>query len=221
MTTEEQIQAYLASAKMHGSDRHSMCDILPSIKCADGATISVQASRTHYCQPRDDSGPWYQVECGFPSVKPQPSLLKYADDEHEPTETVYGYVPLDVVACFIEIHGGFAKTPNRRSGVERREGPRRHESRSMPVEELKRTHVDRRAFVSTATDRRTSSQTVAHYVDMAQHAEDQRDAKRYRWLRAQENMDIAACWIVEVNKTLPMSEALDAAVDAAIAKDAK
>lgn len=36
------------------------------ITCQDGTTLSVQVSETHYCSPRDNFGPYYQVEVGFP-----------------------------------------------------------------------------------------------------------------------------------------------------------
>jgi hypothetical protein len=43
---------------------------VPKIECVDGFSISVQASSTHYCSPRDNEGPWDTVECGFPSAVP-------------------------------------------------------------------------------------------------------------------------------------------------------
>lgn len=51
---------------------------------------------------------------------------------------------------------------------------------------------------------------------------DARDAARYRWLRQQKNMDLAAIWVLPVNA--PVTETpdeVDAAIDAAIAKDRK
>lgn len=35
------------------------------IVCADGFSVSVQASRTHYSMPRDNDGPYTHVECGY------------------------------------------------------------------------------------------------------------------------------------------------------------
>lgn len=43
---------------------------------------------------------------------------------------------------------------------------------------------------------------------------DQRDAARYRWLRAQEHVDIAACWLVKGDADTP--EQLDEAIDDAM-----
>lgn len=69
--------------------------------------MSVQASRTHYCSPRSDVGPWQSVEIGFPS-RIEPLLWQYAESPGEWTNTVYGYVPVELVAAVIEVHGGFA-----------------------------------------------------------------------------------------------------------------
>jgi hypothetical protein len=72
------------------------------ITCNDGTTLSVQASETHYCQPRSDIGPYLSVEIGFPSVAPRGRLLEHIDGgDIDPTDTVYGYVPWDVVREYI------------------------------------------------------------------------------------------------------------------------
>lgn len=81
--------------------------VIPPIFCADGFNFSVQASRGHYCSPRDDSGPWSHFEVGFPSEKVD-SLMEYAENPEEPTETVYGWVPASVIEEIIVAHGGVA-----------------------------------------------------------------------------------------------------------------
>lgn len=83
------------------------------IMCADGFAMSVQASSTHYCSPRvDDASRYSEVEVGFPTEKEE-LLEKYAEDpsaEVNPkkgvVETVYGWVPSDVVLRVIDKHGG-------------------------------------------------------------------------------------------------------------------
>ena len=75
------------------------------ITCADGFFISVQASHFHYCSPRQDEGPWDTVEVGFPS-QPEEMLLMFAEDRDKPTESVYGYVPIEIVDSVILRHGG-------------------------------------------------------------------------------------------------------------------
>ncbi len=80
----------------------------PLIHCNDGLTFSLQTSSGHYCTPRDDSGPWHEVEIGFPS-EPVPELIQYAEDAKRPTETVYAYVPVQTIMSIIEQHGGLAQ----------------------------------------------------------------------------------------------------------------
>ena len=77
----------------------------PHIQCRDGFTMSVQASEFHYCTPKNNIGPWTRVEVGFPSQK-EDLLMDYAEDPDHPTETVYGYVPVEIVIAIIERHGG-------------------------------------------------------------------------------------------------------------------
>jgi hypothetical protein len=77
------------------------------VTCKDGFSISVQATRGGYCAPRENIGPWYEVECGYPSAKPE-LIAQYAEQEDRPTETVYGYVPIELVEQLIQLHGGMA-----------------------------------------------------------------------------------------------------------------
>ena len=76
----------------------------------DGSRISVQASETHYCSPRDDDGPYTKVECGFladkggEAITPPDEWKDYADGEFP--NDVYGYVPVTLVMDYIADHGG-------------------------------------------------------------------------------------------------------------------
>ena len=89
-------------------------DHVPLIICADGFKMSVQASKSHYCLPRDSAGPWHQVEVGFPTEKVE-AFMPFidGDDNTDPTETVYAFVPIDIVAQAIADHGGFAEAEAR------------------------------------------------------------------------------------------------------------
>lgn len=99
--------------------------ISPEIVCADGFTVSVQASWMHYCSPRpahthfdspfdeDASAPpvngvFSTVEVGFPSDRPEPwdRWASYCESPDRPTDTVYGYVPVALVRDLIASHGG-------------------------------------------------------------------------------------------------------------------
>lgn len=97
----------LAWAKRWGSSVH--LSHVPRVKCADGFEMSVQASGTHYCSPRDSDGPWSAVEIGFPTARVE-GFMPYIDGDEttEPTDTVYDYVPIEIVAQAIIDHGGFA-----------------------------------------------------------------------------------------------------------------
>jgi hypothetical protein len=81
----------------------------PMIHCADGFKMSVQASETHYCEPRNDMGPWTEFEVGYPSQR-EPLLELYADgDPEEDVVNVYGYVPAEVIDEVIAKHGGIVR----------------------------------------------------------------------------------------------------------------
>jgi len=80
------------------------------IKCADGFTMSVQASIGHYCSPRMTGLGFYDAyEVGYPSEE-EPLLVPHAEDTSRPTETVYGWVPVQVIVDVIAKHGGVVGT---------------------------------------------------------------------------------------------------------------
>lgn len=76
------------------------------VVCADGATVSIQAGRGMYSEPRDTAPAYSRVEAGMPSVVPPASWHSYAEDEDDLTHTVYGYLPWTCVDEFIAAHGG-------------------------------------------------------------------------------------------------------------------
>ena len=75
------------------------------VVCADGFSMSVQASGRHYCHPKNDKGPYTEVEVGVPSDWDF-YLSRYAENPDKPTGTVYGYVPADTITMCIDSHGG-------------------------------------------------------------------------------------------------------------------
>lgn len=86
-------------------------DIRHKITCNDGFTFSCQASGDHYCSPKEyglpakDYDAW---EIGYPSA-PDHALVPFIeDDDRDSTDSVYPYVPTDVVLDLIEKHGGLA-----------------------------------------------------------------------------------------------------------------
>lgn len=75
------------------------------IKCADGFTVSIQASEMHYCDPRDNKGPYVSVELGYPTQE-EPLIIDFAEEMEKPTQTVYGYVDVGIVVAMVNKHGG-------------------------------------------------------------------------------------------------------------------
>lgn len=77
------------------------------VVCADGFSVSVQASRSNYSEPRDNLGPYSEVELGFPSA-PDNLIQDYGEfcGTDDPTETVYPWVPAIIVVYLIRKHGG-------------------------------------------------------------------------------------------------------------------
>jgi len=76
------------------------------VVCADGFTMSVQASVYNYCHPQESGAPKYDlVEVGFPTTM-EPMLMPYAETPENPTNTVYAYVPVELVTNVIVKHGG-------------------------------------------------------------------------------------------------------------------
>ena len=79
------------------------------IVCADGFSMSVQAHNGAYCSPRINNAERYEeVEIGFPSSE-EPLLMDWCEDPSDPTVTVYGYVPAQVVVNVIAKHGGMVE----------------------------------------------------------------------------------------------------------------
>ena len=75
--------------------------------------MSVQANQGAYCHPRNDFGPYKQVEVGFPSTIEE-LLMPYCEDESDPCKTVYSYVPINIVSMVLAKHGGieFGEVPD-------------------------------------------------------------------------------------------------------------
>lgn len=82
------------------SRRHKR--LAPVVRCTDGTTLSVQASVDHCCEPKDDVGPYSQVEVYKLSRKPPEEWDTYV------LFGVYCYVPVTLVYRFVRQHGGEA-----------------------------------------------------------------------------------------------------------------
>ncbi len=74
----------------------------PRIVCKDGSSISVQASEFTYCTPRENKGPYTEVEVGYPQGEVPASWKPYNNEE----DSIYAYLPIELVEEFITLHGG-------------------------------------------------------------------------------------------------------------------
>lgn len=92
------INDYMASNRMANG-------LVKAVICNDGFRVSIQGSKYAYCSPREDNSWYYNVELGFPSESDE-LILEYAENIDSPTNTVYGYVPVQIVEELIEKHGG-------------------------------------------------------------------------------------------------------------------
>ena len=84
----------------------------PKLVCKDGFTMSVQAGQSLYSTPKDVADEYEEAEVGFPS-SPEPLITKYAedwevagDDDQRLCDTVYPYVPVELIDEVIRKHGG-------------------------------------------------------------------------------------------------------------------
>lgn len=110
-----------------GQESEIVC-IRPVLILGTGVRISVQASESHYCWPRNNYGPYTEVEVAVihqpeNAPKVQDRLDKWAeayDDElGPPALIVCGYVPIEVIDDLILEHGGFIEISKSIDGRER------------------------------------------------------------------------------------------------------
>lgn len=85
----------------------------PRIFFNNGGSVSVQASKGHYCHPRNDEGPYSEMEVGFPSegtIVPD-EIMQHLDgnidaEDFDKHKSVYGYVPVSIIKMMVDANGG-------------------------------------------------------------------------------------------------------------------
>lgn len=94
--------------KMTRSDKAEW--MFSHLKCVDGFTMSVQGSEYSYSCPRrnGEATQYSEMEIGFPNEK-ESLILEYSEQPEIPTETVYGYVPVELIQKVIDKHGGLVE----------------------------------------------------------------------------------------------------------------
>jgi hypothetical protein len=77
----------------------------PKIVCNDGFHMSVQGGGGIYSSPRKASDYYIEMEIGYSSEREE-LIMEFAETPENPTGTVYGYVPIDIIKAVIEKHNG-------------------------------------------------------------------------------------------------------------------
>lgn len=108
--TAWECRGYTEAMREYTGDRSTHSTIFPSIKCADGLTMSVQGHWGAYSYPRDDFADEYrEVEIMAPP-KADELLAPYERECNAVgDEMIYPYVPVTVVVAVIEKHGGLVE----------------------------------------------------------------------------------------------------------------
>jgi len=81
---------------------------LPQVRCYDGFTMTVQASRDHHCEPKDDQGPYTHVEVRYPN-RLEELLLPFCDKVSTVAgvrPTLYVRVPSHIIDAVVSKHAG-------------------------------------------------------------------------------------------------------------------
>jgi len=100
MSTLDQLQKHLMSSKViKTKSGHEYKDTAEAVQCKDGSTMSVQASRTHYCEPRENHGPYTHVEVWFCGTV-------WRWNEYGDASDPYAYLPIELVVDEIDRRGG-------------------------------------------------------------------------------------------------------------------
>jgi len=94
--------------KLGSSSQENTFLLTKRIECPDGFSMSVQASYSAYCTPRITLrnkclNIYTHFEVGYPSHEEE-LLMPYAENPSIPTDTVYPYVPKEVVDQIIAKH---------------------------------------------------------------------------------------------------------------------
>jgi hypothetical protein len=79
--------------------------------CGNGLSFSLRAGKYLFSKPQSETGPWESVEVAYTS-RPVPELFPYEQrpPQRNSRESVYQYVPVEVVDDIIEKNGGISPT---------------------------------------------------------------------------------------------------------------
>lgn len=103
--TVDYLQHILSECKLSIHNGFEYRSSIPAVTCKDGYKVSIQAGEMLYSIPKENRGPWSHVELGYPTEEDD-RLDEYVEDPDRPLDTVYGYVPIELVAQILDDHGG-------------------------------------------------------------------------------------------------------------------
>ena len=101
MNTLDKLQALLASEIQYIGGYPYKAPI-KSVQCVDGTSASIQASETHYSTPRNNFGPYTEVEVWCIRGDNVGDITECEYEASDPS----GYVPIEQVVQFLDNHGG-------------------------------------------------------------------------------------------------------------------
>jgi len=104
MSTLVKLQAMLMQPVVEYRPGLTFKPITPLVRCADGTSLSVQASESHYSCPRENYGPYTEVEVWCIRSINKVEVLEFEYDDDEPS----AYVNINSVVAYIDRHGGLA-----------------------------------------------------------------------------------------------------------------
>jgi hypothetical protein len=93
-----EIEQIVSALQVFLAETEGPLPVAKPIRCNDGVEISVQASKYHYCSPKDSTGPWTHVE-----VMMDVDDIRVLDLPHYGDPI--GYAPIEEVAQEILAHG--------------------------------------------------------------------------------------------------------------------
>ena len=85
--------------------QYPMVRVLRYVICRDGFKFSLQAGPSHYSEPKAIADYYSAFEIGYPSAE-ESLWEQWIEPGNDPTESVYGWVPQDVINAVIKKHGG-------------------------------------------------------------------------------------------------------------------
>ena len=100
---------FAATLSTHDLGGRDIQETRRRLVCGDGFSMSVQADDVKYCDPCVNGESHYStVEIGYPSERVE-ALRPFSSNPDADNETIFGYVPWEIVEQIIADHGGIVE----------------------------------------------------------------------------------------------------------------